>query len=60
MDVEVEIKHETHTVHNVEAYLPGETSEIRLYAPPGEATYKALRFETTHGIARLVLEQCRV
>jgi len=28
-----------------------------IYAPPGEATYKALRFETTHGIARLVLDR---
>jgi hypothetical protein len=47
VDVEVDIKHETHTVHNVEAYLPGETSEYVIVG----AHYDHLGMGDEHSLA---------
>jgi hypothetical protein len=47
VDVEVEIKHETHTVHNVEAFLPGETPEYVIVG----AHYDHLGMGDEHSLA---------
>jgi hypothetical protein len=46
-DVEVDIRHETHTVHNVEAFLPGETPEYVILG----AHYDHLGMGDEHSLA---------